>query len=382
MKNYIKVKSKTEMSGFFIVYYGSTLNEKPGIYGITHLLEHLVCKGIDHIMEDLERDGIAWNAYTSDKEIVFYMTGLDEYVNKWKIPFYENILNFKITQKQFLNEKDIVLAEYEKSFNSQDESHSLNLYRKLFDNYGPIGLKQDLENITLEDCKNYFKLQYTKPHKIIDVSKHKHLDEETYFKNIDYSKTSFLNNKLKYVNTYYSEYEKFIYEKGNEYKKEVSIMMLSPIVEEDFAILDFISKMLSGGLRSPLVYEVREKLGLVYSIGSYLHKITNKSGVFVISTETPTKNDKKVIDVVSNIMSNPKKYLTKERFDIVKQNFDIKFRKEKENQYTNVNKWIEPKHFLLENILEDLTYEKVLEVFDKHLTLNNLYISTDLNEFK
>ena len=159
MKNYIKVKSKTEMSGFFIVYYGSTLNEKPGIYGITHLLEHLVCKGIDHIMEDLERDGIAWNAYTSDKEIVFYMTGLDEYVNKWKIPFYENILNFKITQKQFLNEKDIVLAEYEKSFNSQDESHSLNLYRKLFDNYGPIGLKQDLENITLEDCKNYFKLQ-------------------------------------------------------------------------------------------------------------------------------------------------------------------------------------------------------------------------------
>ena len=376
MKNYIKVKSKTEMSGFFIVYYGSTLNEKPGLYGISHLMEHLVCKGIDHIMEDLERDGISWNAYTSDKEIVFYLTGLDEYVNKWKKPFYENILNFNITEEQFQNEKNIVLAEYEKSFNSQDESHYLNLYRKLFDNYGPIGLKQDLENLTLLDCQEYFKLQYTKPHKIIDVSKHKHTEDD-YFKGIEYSTTNLLNKKLKYVNN-----EDFIYEKGNEYKKEASILILSKIIEEDFPIIEFISKMLSGGLKSPLVNEVREKLGLVYSIGSYIHKITNKSSIFVISTETPLKNKNKVVDTVAKIMSDPEKFLTKERFDIVKQSFDIKFRKEKENQYINVNKFIDdPKHSL-EKILQKLTHEDVLRIFNKHLYWNLLYKSIDIQEFK
>ena len=376
MKNYIKVKSKTEMSGFFIVYYGSTLNEKPGIYGISHLMEHLVCKGIDHLMEDLEKDGISWNAYTSDKEIVFYLTGLDEYVNKWKKPFYENILNFNITEEQFENEKKIVLAEYERAFNSQDESHSLNLYRKLFDNYGPIGLKQDLENLTLKDCKDYFQLQYTKPHKIIDVSKHKHIEDD-YFEDIKYSNVNPLNIKLKYVNN-----DNFIYEKGNEYKKEASILIVSPIIEKDFPIIEFICKMLSGGLKSPLVYEVREKLGLVYTIGSYIHKITNKSSIFVISTETPTKNKDKVVETISKIMLDPEKYLTKERFDIVKQNFDIKFRKEKENQYINVNKWIDAKHFSLENILDELTYDIVLDVFRKHLTWEGLYKSIDINEFK
>lgn len=374
MKNYIKLKSKTELSGFFIVYYGSTLNEQPGIYGISHLLEHLVCKGIDHLMENLEKDGISWNAYTSDKEIVFYLTGLDEYVNKWKKPFYENILNFNITEEQFQNEKKIVLAEYEKSFNSQDESHSLNLYRKLFDNYGPIGLKQDLENLTLKDCQDYFQLQYTKPHKIIDVSKHKHIEDD-YFKGIEYSNVNPLNKKLKYVNN-----NDFIYEKGNEYKKEASILILSQIIDEDFPVIEFISKMLSGGLKSPLVYEVREKLGLVYSIGSYLHKITNKSAIFVISTETPVKNYNKVVETISSIMLNPQKYLTKERFDIVKQNFDIKFRKDKENQYINVNGFIETNN--LEKILSKLTYGKILEVFNKHLTWNNLYKSVDINEFK
>ena len=375
MKNYIKIKNKTKMSGFFIIYYGSTLNEKPGIYGISHLMEHLVCKGIDHLMEDLERDGITWNAYTSDKEIVFYMTGLDEYVTKWKKPFYENILNFNITDEQFENEKKIVLAEYEMAFNSQEESHSLNLYRKLFNNYSAIGLKQDLENITLKDCQDYFQLQYTKPNKIIDVSKKKHTEDD-YFKTIPYSNTNLVNKKIKYVNN-----DNFIYEKGNDYKKEASIIMVSEILTEDFPIIEFISKMLSGGLKSPLVYEVREKLGLVYSIGSCIHKITNKSAVFLIFTETPIKNWEKVIDTVSKIMLDPEKYLTRERFEIVKQNFDIKFRKEEENRYINVKKWINPQNSL-EKILKKLTYEKMLEVFSKHLTWESLYKSVDINEFK
>ena len=40
--NYKKVKSPTPLSGFYIAYYGSTMNEHKGIYGISHLMEHLV----------------------------------------------------------------------------------------------------------------------------------------------------------------------------------------------------------------------------------------------------------------------------------------------------------------------------------------------------
>ena len=85
----INLKSQTDLSGFYVVYEGSTNLEKPGWYGISHLMEHLVCKSFDHLQEDFDKDGIDWNAYTSSNEIVFYLTGLDEKVNKWKKKFVE-----------------------------------------------------------------------------------------------------------------------------------------------------------------------------------------------------------------------------------------------------------------------------------------------------
>jgi hypothetical protein len=33
--------------GFYVVYEGSTNLEKPW-YGISHIMEHLVCKALDH----------------------------------------------------------------------------------------------------------------------------------------------------------------------------------------------------------------------------------------------------------------------------------------------------------------------------------------------
>jgi hypothetical protein len=74
----INLKSQTNLSGLYVVYEGSTNLEKKGNYGISHLMEHLMCKTFFHMIQDFDRDGIQWNAYTSSNEIVFYMTGLDE----------------------------------------------------------------------------------------------------------------------------------------------------------------------------------------------------------------------------------------------------------------------------------------------------------------
>jgi predicted Zn-dependent peptidase len=55
----INLKSETELSGFYVVYEGSTNLEKPGWYGLSHLMEHLVCKNYDHLQEDFDRDSQA-----------------------------------------------------------------------------------------------------------------------------------------------------------------------------------------------------------------------------------------------------------------------------------------------------------------------------------
>lgn len=42
----INKKSQTDLSGFYVVFNGSVLNDDATNYGISHLCEHLKCKEI------------------------------------------------------------------------------------------------------------------------------------------------------------------------------------------------------------------------------------------------------------------------------------------------------------------------------------------------
>lgn len=364
------LKSETELSGFYIVYEGSTNLEKPGWYGISHLMEHLMCKNFDHLQEDFDKDGIDWNAYTSSNEIVFYMTGLDDKVNKWKNEFTNLMSQFNVTKEQFENERNIVLEEYMDYFNDQTQSHMLNLSRKIFNDFDPIGLKEDLENMKYMDCLNYFELQYAKPTKIINISKNKK------YKNPE---IDFISRKIDKK----AEFGKFDnkLELNNDFKDKTSLVMLSPIIDDDFAYVHYINSMLSLGLSSPLYKEVREKKGLVYYIHCYQARM-NKQGINNISTQTSNKNADAVIDCVKDVITNPDKYLTKDRFNLVKDYYGVRKKKDEILRYKNVNQIINPNGWSIYDILDEVKFSKIKEVYEKYYDFDKFYISSDKKEFK
>jgi len=366
----INLKSETELSGFYVVYEGSTNLEKKGWFGISHLMEHLMCKNFDHLQEDFDKDGIDWNAYTSSNEIVFYLTGLDEKVNKWKGEFMDLLGEFNVTKEQFENERNIVLEEYMDCFNDQTQTHMLNLSRKLFGDYDPIGLKEDLEKLKYMDCLNFFELQYAKPTKIINVSKNKpYKNNKIDFTKRDIKKTiEFGNNDV-------------ALELSNEFKDKTSIAILSPIIEEDFAYVHFINAMLSLGLKSPLYQEIREKKGLVYYVHCYQSRVNNQ-GINTISTQTSNKNYNGVVDAVKEVITNPDKYLTKERFDLVKDYYKVRMAKDEILRYKNVNQYINPEGWSVYEILDKVNMKKIKEVYKKYYNFDNFYISNDKKEFK
>jgi predicted Zn-dependent peptidase len=366
----INLKSQTDLSGFYVVYEGSTNLEKSGWYGISHLMEHLMCKNFDHLQEDFDRDGIEWNAYTSNNEIVFYLTGLDEKVNKWKGEFMDLLGDFNVTKEEFENERNIVLEEYMDSFNEQTQSHQLNLSRKLFGDYDPIGLKKDLQNLKFMDCLNYYELQYAKPSKIINVSKNKKYNNQA----IDFVDRQIVKN-IEFGN------HNVPLELGNEFKDKTSIVILSPVIEEDFAYVHFINAMLSLGLKSPLYQEIREKRGLVYYVHCYQSRM-NQQGISTIATQTSNRNYNQVVDSVETIIKNPGKYLTKDRFNLVKDYYKVRQQKDEILRYKNVNQWINPEGWSVYDILDEVNIKKVREVYDKYFNFDNFYISSDKKEFK
>ena len=365
----VNLKSQTDLSGFYVVYEGSTNLEKKGWYGISHLMEHLMCKNFDHLQEDFDRDGIEWNAYTSSNEIVFYLTGLEDKVNKWKGEFMDLLGGFNVKKSEIENERNIVLEEYMDSFNEQTQCHVLNLSRKLFGDYDPIGLKEDLENLKFMDCLNYFELQYAKPTKIINVSKKDYKNTT-----LDFAERTIIK-PLVYGN------HNVPLELNNEWKDKTSIAILSPVINEDFAYIHFINAMLSLGLKSPLYQEIREKRGLVYYVHCYQSRMNNQ-GLNSISTQTSNRNFNAVVDAVEGVIKNPKKYLTKDRFNLVKDYYTVRMKKDEILRYKSVNQFINPTGWSVYDILDKITLKKVLEVYDKYYQFDNFYISNDKKEFK
>lgn len=127
------LKNETDLSGLYFVYNGSTNLEKKGWYGIAHLMEHLKCKAFDDLQDTLQANGISWNAYTSDNQIVFYFTGLEEYLAPFRNTLIERMylpLENYVDSDILENEKNIVLEEYQDSFTNQNEIFYMNLFRK------------------------------------------------------------------------------------------------------------------------------------------------------------------------------------------------------------------------------------------------------------
>jgi predicted Zn-dependent peptidase len=95
--------------------------ESQGECGISHLMEHLMCKSFDDLLPKMHRLGINYNAYTSSDQILFYFSGIEEYLDQLSTILYDRITScsFVWTEEAFDIEKKTVIQEYEDSFNEQ-----------------------------------------------------------------------------------------------------------------------------------------------------------------------------------------------------------------------------------------------------------------------
>jgi predicted Zn-dependent peptidase len=349
------IKSPTELSGFYIVFNGSVQNEKPGIRGISHLMEHLIYKGNEKLYNIFSGLAVNGNAFTSSNIVVFHITGLDQFIDKYKYSFLKNLSKFNITEKQFQNEKNIVIQEYFDFFNEQSYRHHDNLLRKYLNFYGAIGSLNDLKNLKLEDCYDYFDKFFKNPTQIINISKNHPFEESINFE-----------DKKQYPNPVLSEYKNVEIDYKNNHDK-TSVMYFSDVVTNDFAIINFICLMLGNGLNSPLYELVRERYGLVYHIEIGLEQLTNNSGIILINTLTDNvMNAQKIQVILNHILDNPKKYLTEERFNNQRRLVKIELAKENINRYANFEHLLNDKTWDIKNYIDRITMEDIYRIYNKY----------------
>jgi zinc protease len=154
---------------FQVWYRVGSRNERPGITGISHLLEHMMFKGTDRIGPEefsriVQKYGGHSNAFTSQDYTAYYENISTEFLSVAMGLESDRMANLKLDPKEFSPERNVVKEERRLRENSP--------YGRLFEElsaaaytahpYGwpVLGWMTDIEAITPQDLRDYYRIYY------------------------------------------------------------------------------------------------------------------------------------------------------------------------------------------------------------------------------
>lgn len=154
--------------------------EKPGKSGIAHLFEHLMFKGTPlnsgaKFFQTLESHGATVNAYTQKDVTVYYEVVSSEYLPLVIDLESDRLANLELTQEKLDAERQVVKEERRLRVESHFDAQVVEILQKMIFPTHPygwpvIGYQEDLEKLTLEECRDFFHQYYQPSNAIVTIA--------------------------------------------------------------------------------------------------------------------------------------------------------------------------------------------------------------------
>jgi zinc protease len=153
--------------------------ERPGITGITHLFEHMMFKGTKELGPEefsriIQANGGTLNAFTTTDNTSYY-----ENLPAAKLELAvrleaDRLENLRLTPESLEPEREVVRSERKlRSVNSPFGLLIEQLFALAYEQHPyrwpVIGWDPDLRNLTLEDCREYYRVHYSPPNAVVVV---------------------------------------------------------------------------------------------------------------------------------------------------------------------------------------------------------------------
>jgi len=277
-------------------YIGS-VNESIEQNGISHFLEHMAFKGTQKrtyldIAREIEDIGGYMNAFTSKEKTVYYVKVLKEHLETGISLLSDILQNSTFPEGEIEKERGVILQELAASLDTPDDIIYDYFMQTAFPEQSMgrmiLGSAENIKSFKRDDFNHYIKTKYNAGNMVISAAGNiKHEDivslSEKYFTNLKPA------NKV--------QQEKADY-KGGEYNVQNSNLSQVQFTigfksvsyhDENRFKLDVLSDIMLGGMSSRLFQEVREKLGLVYTI-SDCSSTYKDAGMFAIYAGTSPQN--------------------------------------------------------------------------------------------
>ena len=151
------------------VHTGSK-NERPGITGISHLFEHMMFKGSKKYGPEehaniVKRNGGRMNAFTSEDVTVYFENVVPDKLELVISLEAERLANLDIGEGTLTSEREVVKEE--RRYRVDEDNFGV-LYEQLHAtafqahpySWSVVGWMSDLDAITVEDCMEYYRINY------------------------------------------------------------------------------------------------------------------------------------------------------------------------------------------------------------------------------
>ncbi len=290
--------------------------------GISHFIEHMQFKGTKkrtafEISDAFDRIGAQVNAFTGKDSTCYYTKCTTDHVVAAFEALSDLFLHATYPEDEIKREKDVICEEISMNEDTPEDL-CLDLLAKA--TYGEreygrniLGTVSNVQGFTMDDVLRYKKARYCPENIVISFAG-----------GIDF------DTAVSLVETYFTDLEK------GEFEKRVlpiayagkSLVKTKPIEQYHFALsypsismndpLDLagtiMNSILGGSMSSRLFQEVREKMGLAYSVYSYASRYKECGNLTIYAGVNPTKAEAAYDAVNSVIETLVKNGITDDEF--------------------------------------------------------------------
>ena len=153
--------------------------ERPGITGITHLFEHMMFKGTHEVGPEefsriIQANGGTLNAFTTTDNTSYYENLPADRLELAVRLEADRLENLRLTPENLETEREVVRSERKlRSVNSPFGLLIEQLFALAYEQHPyrwpVIGWDPDLKNLTLEDCREYYRTHYAPNNAVVTI---------------------------------------------------------------------------------------------------------------------------------------------------------------------------------------------------------------------
>ena len=272
------------------------MHETSENYGLSHFVEHMAFKGAKErdkvqIAIALDELGGSFNAYTGKEHTVYLCRVPKTYFSEAFNILSDIILNSTYEESEIELEREVIHQEISMYEDSPEDKLSTEFYTTSFkeQSFGAsiLGPVENILRFNRDDFVRYIDNHYCNNNIIVAAAG-----------NISYDELSNLTEDAfqKREKTHQSSIEKPIFTGGECYiekdLEQTQILFGFPAIEKthaDYYKMQIMSLILGGGMSSRLFQEIRENLGLAYSVSTH-YGAYKSCGMFSIYGGVDPKN--------------------------------------------------------------------------------------------